>query len=51
MPGGSLRHILTKFGKFSERLTSKYTKQILEGLKYLHKHNIIHRFNNNYIFL
>lgn len=43
VPGGSIKSLLTKFGKLDERITSLYTAQILEGLSYLHSHNIIHR--------
>lgn len=43
VPGGSLDALIAKFGKLSERIAAIYTKQILEGLAYLHSHNIIHR--------
>jgi serine/threonine protein kinase len=43
VPGGSLDALLAKFGKLSERIAVIYAKQILEGLAYLHSHNIIHR--------
>jgi serine/threonine protein kinase len=42
-PGGSIAKMLEIYGKFKENLIKKYTKQILEGLEYLHAHNIIHR--------
>lgn len=41
--GGSIAKMLEIYGKFKENLIKKYTKQILEGLEYLHAHNIIHR--------
>ncbi len=43
VPGGSISSLLGKFGCFSESVIKAYTKQILSGLEYLHKHNIIHR--------
>lgn len=43
--GGSLAKIIKTFGKFNEKLIKKYLRQILEGLEYLHSHNIIHRGN------
>jgi len=41
--GGSIRSMLTKFGSFEENLIRSYSKQILDGLLYLHSNNIIHR--------
>uniref|UniRef100_A0A6B2LDW5 Protein kinase domain-containing protein n=1 Tax=Arcella intermedia TaxID=1963864 RepID=A0A6B2LDW5_9EUKA len=41
--GGSIASIIKRFGKINEILTRKYTKQILNGLKYLHDRRIIHR--------
>jgi serine/threonine protein kinase len=41
--GGSIASLIGKYGKFKETLARSFTKQILEGLEYLHSHNIIHR--------
>lgn len=40
---GSLTAILRKFGSFPESLISRYTRQVLEGLDYLHSQGTIHR--------
>jgi serine/threonine protein kinase len=34
---------LQKFGSFSEKVIRVYTRQILLGLEYLHRHQIMHR--------
>jgi serine/threonine protein kinase len=41
--GGSLAKLLETYKSLSESIIRKYTYQILEGLEYLHSHNIIHR--------
>ena len=41
--GGSLSSLLNIFKNFNENIIRKYTKQILDGLKYLHDKGIIHR--------
>lgn len=41
--GGSIAKMLEIYSFFNETVIQKYTKQILEGLEYLHYHNIIHR--------
>ena len=43
IPGGSISSIIEKYGKLNEEIIKRYTRQILEGLEYLHAHNIIHR--------
>lgn len=41
--GGSIAKMLETYKFFSERIIRNYTKQILEGLQYLHANNVIHR--------
>ena len=43
VPGGSLAHIIAKFGPLEEQVSSLYTRQILEALQYLHANNVVHR--------
>jgi serine/threonine protein kinase len=40
--GGSIKQLLDKFDYFDEKLIKLYSKQIVEGLVYLHERNIIH---------
>lgn len=40
---GSVTTLLVNFGPFSDRRIAGYTKQILQGLLYLHKERVIHR--------
>eukprot|EP00667_Euglena_gracilis_P003203 EG_transcript_3211 len=41
--GGSLRTLLSKVGHFSKRQAAAYISDVLAGLDYLHRHNVIHR--------
>jgi len=43
VPGGSITKLIKKFGALGENIVSNYTKQVLQGLEYLHECNIIHR--------
>ncbi|XP_041365735.1 uncharacterized protein LOC121380819 [Gigantopelta aegis] len=43
VPGGSIASILARFGALDESVFRRYTKQILEGVEYLHENDIIHR--------
>lgn len=45
VPGGSIANILARFGALEEEVFCNYTKQILEGVEYLHANNVIHRYN------
>jgi serine/threonine protein kinase len=47
---GSLQSILKKFQVFDEVIISTYTRQILEGLEYLHSKNTIHRYKSPHTF-
>lgn len=42
MPGGSLSSMLKQYGRFEENVIKKFTKQLLEGLAYLHSKKVIH---------
>ncbi|KPI36976.1 Serine/threonine-protein kinase STE11 [Cyphellophora attinorum] len=43
VPGGSIAGMLKQYNTFQEPLVRNFTRQILEGLSYLHSCNIIHR--------
>jgi len=47
--GGSISKMLQDYGSFSENIIKLYTKQILDGLEYLHSYNIIHRGKKSYL--
>lgn len=43
MTGGSVREQILNYGPLTESVTKKYTRQILEGLIYLHENRFVHR--------
>lgn len=43
VPGGSVAALLSNYGAFEEALVSKFVRQILAGLEYLHEQEIVHR--------
>lgn len=43
MTGGSVREQILNYGALTEQLTRKYTRQIVDGLIYLHKNRFVHR--------
>ncbi|ROK23382.1 Mitogen-activated protein kinase kinase kinase 3 [Anabarilius grahami] len=43
MPGGSIKDQLKAYGALTEKVTRRYTRQILQGVYYLHSNMIVHR--------
>ncbi|XP_074684329.1 mitogen-activated protein kinase kinase kinase 19 [Strix aluco] len=43
VPGGSISSIINRFGPLPEIVLCKYTKQILQGVAYLHDNCVVHR--------
>ena len=41
--GGSITKLLKKYGAFDEKIVISYTRQILQGVAYLHQNQVIHR--------
>ena len=41
--GGSITNLLGKYGPFDEKIVISYTRQILQGVAYLHQNQVIHR--------
>lgn len=41
---GSLKNQIEKFGRYQENVVSKYTKDILNGLHYLHTLGVAHKY-------
>ena len=47
VPGGTIATLLNRHGRFCEEVTKSFTKQILDGLEYLHSRKILHRVSRN----
>ncbi|KAL4623462.1 mitogen-activated protein kinase kinase kinase 3-like [Arapaima gigas] len=43
MAGGSIKDQLKAYGALTEKVTRRYTRQILQGVLYLHSNMIVHR--------
>ena len=43
VPGGCLGSIICRFGALEEPVISRYTRQILSALVYLHAIDVVHR--------
>ncbi|KAJ8386145.1 hypothetical protein AAFF_G00176530 [Aldrovandia affinis] len=43
MAGGSIKDQLKAYGALTEKVTRRYTRQILQGVSYLHSNMIVHR--------
>ncbi|KAI9320980.1 kinase-like domain-containing protein [Dichotomocladium elegans] len=43
VPGGSVAGLLASYGAFKEPLVQSFVRQILKGLNYLHRKDIVHR--------
>ena len=41
--GGCLNQLLHRFGRFSESVICNYTRQIANGITFLHENGILHR--------
>ncbi|CAG9317571.1 unnamed protein product [Blepharisma stoltei] len=43
VPGGTLRHLIQKYGILEDNVIKTFARQLLKGLAYLHENNVIHR--------
>ena len=43
VPSGTMSALIKKYKGFSEAVIRNYTKQLLDGLNYVHEHEIVHR--------
>ena len=41
--GGSITNLLGKYGAFDEKIVISYSRQLLQGVAYLHQNQVIHR--------
>lgn len=51
MAGGSIKDVIRQWGPLSNKLTAKYTKQILQGLVYLHHYEIVSLCSNMWMII
>jgi serine/threonine protein kinase len=43
VPGGSLEHLVRTYGVMKTGVASRYLRDVLEGLIFLHEHDTVHR--------
>lgn len=43
LSGGSLAHLISRFGPLPERVVKIYLRQVVKGLEYLHANGVVHR--------
>ncbi|XP_027740081.1 mitogen-activated protein kinase kinase kinase 19 isoform X2 [Empidonax traillii] len=43
VPGGSISSVISRFGPLPEVVLRRYTRQILQGVAYLHANRVVHR--------
>ncbi|CAF4776184.1 unnamed protein product, partial [Rotaria magnacalcarata] len=43
LPNGTIENMLISFGPFHNDVLKKYTRQIVEGVFYLHQNGVVHR--------
>ncbi|XP_017934376.3 mitogen-activated protein kinase kinase kinase 19 [Manacus vitellinus] len=43
VPGGSISSVINRFGPLPEVVLCRYTRQILQGVAYLHANSVVHR--------
>jgi len=43
LTGGTISGLLRSYGALQEKVFQRYTRQIVEGVSYLHERNVVHR--------
>jgi mitogen-activated protein kinase kinase kinase 3 len=43
LPSGTIENLLQAFGPLHNDVLKKYTRQIVEGVSYLHDNGVVHR--------
>ena len=41
--GGTLSNLIQQFGPLGEKITAKFTKQLLSAVAYMHENKVVHR--------